>query len=224
MEILCVADIHGNFMFGFLEKIIRERKISKAFILGDFPEYSFKGNTNPEEIRNFFKTMNAWGINEIYAIPGNCDSESILKIFEEFNANFHNKTALINSFEFIFFGGSNPTPFRSPIKYSEEEIYVNLKNLFEKNKNKKILITHCPPRNTRCDRINETTHVGSIGIRKIIEEFEPELNLCSHIHESKGEEDYIKKTRIVNVGPLRAGCVILNLKENEEFDLERIKV
>lgn len=224
MEILCVADMHGNFMLESLERTIRERKIRKAFILGDFPEYGLKGRTNSDEIRNFLKTLNAYGVNEIYAIPGNCDSESILKIFEEFNADFHNKNAFINSFEFIFLGGSNPTPFSSPMKYSEEEIYFSLKNLFEKNKNKnkKILITHCPPRNTGCDRVRDSTHTGSFGIRKIIEEFNPELNLCSHIHESAGEEDYIKNTKIVNVGPLKLGCCILHLKENGEFGLERV--
>ena len=41
---------------------------------------------------------------------------------------------------------------------------------------------------------------GSKGIRKAIDELQPDLHLCGHIHESAGIEEVIDKTRVVNVG------------------------
>ncbi|OPY29844.1 MAG: hypothetical protein A4E27_00105 [Methanobacterium sp. PtaU1.Bin242] len=51
--------------------------------------------------------------------------------------------------------------------------------------------------------------MGSKSIRKIIEEFQPSLNICGHIHESRGS-DKIGKTTVVNPGQISDGygCLI----------------
>ncbi len=93
--------------------------------------------------------------------------------------------------------------------------------MFEEAKSdRKILLTHCPPLNTNCD-ITNSLHVGSSAIRKIVEEFQPEINLCSHVHECYGKEDFIGKTRIVNVGELKRGCWILKFADKKS-ETERI--
>ncbi|MDI6730142.1 MAG: metallophosphoesterase, partial [Candidatus Altarchaeum sp.] len=206
-EILIIADIHGNFVCEKIKKILQERNISEIFVLGDFSSHRNIGSL--ENIENFLNVLALHA--KIYAIPGNCDSREILKIFARFKANEHNKTRNVEGIDadFIFFGGSNITPFGTPFEYEEDEIYENLKKLFDRAKSdRKILLTHCSPLNTKCDIAN-TLHVGSSAIRKIIEEFQPEINLCSHVHESYGKEDFIEKTKIVNVGELKRGCGIL---------------
>jgi len=218
MEILCVADIHGAFMFDLIEKVIKERRIENFFILGDFSPHGNIGSL--EGVENFLKTFVQ---QKIYAIPGNCDNREILKIFDKFNGNYHKKIGNIKGVDadFLFFGGSNITPFNTIFEYKEDEIYDNLKYLFELSKaKKKILITHCPPFNTECDFAHEK-HIGSTAIREIIKKFQPEINLCSHIHECYGKKDFIGKTKIINVGELRRGCVILKYT-NGEFEIERI--
>ncbi|MDD3985689.1 MAG: metallophosphoesterase, partial [Methanobacterium sp.] len=61
-------------------------------------------------------------------------------------------------------------------------------------------------------------------LRKIIEEFQPSINLCGHIHESRAI-DKIGKTNIINPGMLkeRYACIINingsddNIKINSEL-------
>lgn len=214
MKILCIADLHGDLNINKIKEIIKNYEISHIFILGDLARY---GSINKEEgIDKFFNELKELN-QEIYAIPGNCDSRKILEIFEKYNANYHNKICEIKNRFFIFFGGSNITPFNTTWEYEEEEIYKNLENLFNLCKNyekDKILITHCPPYNTRCDIVG-IKHIGSKGIREIIEKFQPKLNLCSHVHECYGKEDFIGKTRIVNIGEFKRNYVILD--ENLEL-------
>jgi len=215
MEILIIADIHGYFAGEKILDLTEKRKISDIFILGDFSPHGHIGDL--EGIEDFLKIGCS---KKIYAIPGNCDGKEILKIFDKFNGNYHEKIANIENTDFIFFGGSNITPFNTIFEYTEDEIYDKLKGLFEISKSKrKILLTHCPPFNTNCD-LTIRGHVGSRAIRRIIEEFQPEINFCSHVHECYGKVDFIMKTKIISVGELRRGCAIL--KFNENFDVERI--
>jgi Icc-related predicted phosphoesterase len=41
---------------------------------------------------------------------------------------------------------------------------------------------------------------GSSGVRKAIEELQPDIAFCSHVHEAEGIEERIGKTRVINVG------------------------
>jgi len=219
-EILIIADIHGFFAGEKISHLSEERKISDIFILGDFAKHGNIGDL--EGVENFLNIIAH--SRKIYAIPGNCDSRDILKIFAQFNGNKHGKTesiGWINDACFVFLGGSNITPFGTIFEYSEDEIYNTLKKLFEVSKSdRKILLTHCPPSDTNCDFVGGK-HVGSTAIRKIIEEFQPEINFCSHVHECYGKEDFIGKTKIVNVGELKRGCVILKFTGGK-FETERI--
>jgi Icc-related predicted phosphoesterase len=47
-----------------------------------------------------------------------------------------------------------------------------------------ILVTHCPPADTRCDVLYDGRHAGSKAIRRWIERWQPMLALHGHIHES----------------------------------------
>lgn len=45
---------------------------------------------------------------------------------------------------------------------------------------------------------------GSEGLRRFIDEFQPDLLLCDHIHEDRGEA-WIGSIRIINVGEMGRG-------------------
>jgi len=51
-------------------------------------------------------------------------------------------------------------------------------------------------------------HVGSEAVRSFIENVQPELCICGHIHESMAE-DSIGKTRIINPGMLGEGGYVV---------------
>jgi len=61
-----------------------------------------------------------------------------------------------------------------------------------------ILVTHAPPYNTKVDQILEE-HAGNKSLRKIIQEIQPALVVCGHLHECVGK-DYIGKTLVINPG------------------------
>jgi Icc-related predicted phosphoesterase len=67
-----------------------------------------------------------------------------------------------------------------------------------------ILVSHQPPYGTRCDRVLRMKHVGSHSIRRLVDEWQPDLVLCGHIHESRGR-DRVGRSLVVNPGPWRSG-------------------
>ncbi|AAK42836.1 hypothetical protein SULI_02695 [Saccharolobus solfataricus] len=137
----------------------------------------------------------------------------------------------INGYEMITFGYVNPTPWNTPREMTEDQIYSNLKRIIEKvgNPAKTIFNLHAPPYGTNLDNaplLDKTlkpvvkngeivmTHVGSMSIRKLEEEFQPLLGIHGHIHESRAF-DKINKTIIINpgseynLGMLHAAYIIL---------------
>jgi Icc-related predicted phosphoesterase len=84
-----------------------------------------------------------------------------------------------------------------------------------------LFVTHAPPADTQTDVLPSGVHVGSESIRKVIEEFQPSLNLCGHIHESMAMDE-IGETKVVNPGMLSEGYVcIIDIDDSDE---ENIKV
>ena len=67
-----------------------------------------------------------------------------------------------------------------------------------------LLVSHAPPANTRIDMIFNGRHVGSTAVRRIIENYQPDICVTGHIHEAKGC-DSIGPTTIYNPGTLRSG-------------------
>ncbi|ABR54887.1 metallophosphoesterase [Methanococcus vannielii SB] len=226
MRIIGLTDIHGRIIN--FDKLLRY-KPDAILISGDFTKHSFVKNNQENNQDDFFKKnlklleflKNLNNSVKIFLIPGNWDDKETIEKMNEFNLNIDEKILKIDDLFLIGIGGSNITPINSPNEYSEEEIYLKFLNAikgFEQNiKNKFILLTHAPPKNTMADRSFEG-HVGSLSIRKIIEEFKPVLCVCGHIHESRCI-DKLGKSLIVN--PSSIGFFIYDTKSKnlEIYDL-----
>jgi Icc-related predicted phosphoesterase len=161
----------------------------------------------------------------VLAIPGNCDPESIHGKIECSNAiNIHARSIVIKNVGICGFGGSNPTPFNTPLEFEEVEIYDEARKAMESIKDQKItlMVTHAPPHGTNTDLVDSGVHVGSESLRKVIEEFQPSLNVCGHVHEAQGT-DKIGKTLVVNAGQLSDGNACL-IKISDEDEKPEIKV
>ena len=65
-----------------------------------------------------------------------------------------------------------------------------------------VLVVHSPPHG----HVDGDRHLGSEAILRAIEDKQPRLVVCGHIHESAGEESRVGPSRILNLGP--AGTVI----------------
>lgn len=199
MKILVMGDIHGQCpnIFNYLQK----NKVDLMILTGDITHFGPEklGEEILKEIC-IFETLTL-------TIPGNCDQTYIYGEIENSNAiNIHNKSLIIKNMGICGFGGSNPTPFNTPLEFAEIQIYSQLEKLMSEIENQeiRILVTHAPPWNTRADILSSGHHAGSESIRKIIEEYQPTLNVCGHIHESKAI-DKIGDTIIINPGESSKG-------------------
>ncbi|MCL2688100.1 MAG: metallophosphoesterase [Methanobrevibacter sp.] len=217
MNILAISDIHAKEhegLYNYLEK----NNIDLLIISGDIT------NFGPLEfVSDFLNKLASYG-STIIAIPGNCDPDGVIgKINESDAICAHDDVIEYGNLVIYGFGGSNPTPFDTPCEFDEEALYNSIKSVMEskniisvKESTDKfphgkipILLTHAPPKDTEVDKIGDGTHVGSESVRKIIEEYQPRLNLCGHIHEAKAF-DMIEGTVIANPGMLKDGygCLI----------------
>ncbi|OYT41904.1 MAG: metallophosphoesterase [Candidatus Altiarchaeales archaeon ex4484_43] len=220
MKILCIADIHGD-----RESLLRlkryaiDSKFENILILGDFSNYDTFRNREKslEEVRFVLDLLSNF---RVLAIPGNCDTPETLNLFDEYGVNLHENSVVFNNSTIIGFGGSAPTPFDTPFEMEEKEIYEKLEKLLNGVKTERVvLVVHNPPLDTECDITRLGVHVGSKAVRDIVEKFQPEILLSSHIHESGGSTDTIGKTKVVNVGPLTHEMFgILHL--NKDIDIE----
>lgn len=134
------------------------------------------------------------------AVPGNCDPRAVLPVLNRLGVNLHGRKVTIGGRPFVGIGGSNPTPFGTPFELSEEDIFRTLRPLMEREA---VLVSHAPPRGI-VDAIRSGDHVGSTSVRRIVEEFQPPLVLCGHIHEARGIEK-LGATTVVNPGPASEG-------------------
>ena len=222
MKILAFGDLHGNYLK--VLDYLNNNNLDLIIITGDIT--NFGPAELGEEILNEISQFNI----PVLTIPGNSDPITIHSKIENSKAiNIHGRSVIIKDIGICGFGGSNPTPFNTPLEFEEIQIYEEARKVFEIVSKQRILlfITHAPPYGTKTDQLTSGDHVGSKSIRKIIEEFQPTLNICGHIHESKGV-DKIGITQVINPGELSDGygCLIHidDFAENPEVKAEITKL
>lgn len=199
MKILVMGDIHGQCMK--IVNYLQKNQVDLIILTGDITHFG------PEKLGE--EILNEICISDVLtlAIPGNCDQTYIYGEIESSNAvNIHNRSLILKNIGICGFGGSNTTPFNTPLEFAEIQIYGQLEKLMSEIENEeiRILVTHAPPYKTKADVLPSGSHAGSESVRKIIEEFQPTLNVCGHIHESRAI-DKIGDTIIINPGESSQG-------------------
>jgi len=215
MKIVAFSDIHGKY-----EKIIeflKKNQVDLVILTGDITHFG------PSELAGEILNEIASFDVPVLAIPGNCDPVDLYGSIDNSNAiNIHGKSVTIKNVGICGFGGSNPTPFKTPLEFEEVEIYDQAKKALEEVKDSKvtIFVTHTPPLDTKTDLLPSGDHVGSTSIRKIIEELNPTINVCGHIHESKST-DKIGETEVINPGMTAGGhACLINIDDSDEDNIK----
>ena len=155
----------------------------------------------------------------IYAQIGNMDRGEVTDWLRDKGWNMHAEVVELAEGAFLVgAGASTATPFGTPSEFPESYFAALLEDarhrLNQLGARHVLLVSHNPPHGTACDRVGGNTHVGSMAVRRFIEAVQPDVCLCGHIHESRGE-DRIGRTVVVNPGNLRAGgYVVVRLGEN----------
>ena len=190
MKILAISDIHGDraFMNEMAEKGAKE-KVDLVVIAGDI----FNFETHKEGMIGPFKKKGL----EVAIIPGNHESLAEINALAE-----HYKIKNIHGYAFRIgdvgiFGCGYADIMRT---LSEDEFFETLKRAHEevKDAKKKLMVTHVEPNNSIISM--KTAGWGSKGVRRAIEEFQPDIHICGHIHETHCIEEKIGNTKVINVG------------------------
>ncbi len=207
LKVLVISDIHGNYKY--LDKIRED--VDLIIVCGDLTDFGTR--IQASKIITKLKKL----CENILAIPGNCDKYDVNKYLEEIDVSIHMRFKKISDYVFFGLGGSSITPFNTVQEFSEEEIFKNLNEVYVKlpKSEKKVLVTHSPPYQTKVDITLSKVHAGSKAIRKFLEKKRDiYICFCGHIHEARGY-DYIGGTLVINPGNIYRGYVLINLDEKK---------
>jgi uncharacterized protein len=131
-------------------------------------------------------------------VPGNNETDDALReACRGWKAStvLHGERAEIGGMEFFGLGGGIPTtPWPWSFDLDEDEAAERLAGCPDGC----VLVVHSPPKG-HVD--GGSRSLGSEAILRTIEEREPLVAICGHIHECAGEESAIGRTRVVNAGP-----------------------
>ncbi len=225
-KILAISDVHGEENEN-LYTYLNNNDIDLVLILGDITDFG------PLDFVGTFIEKIAECDVDVIAIPGNCDPKGICNAINEVSFCLHNNIIAYGDAILFGYGGSNETPFNTPGEIQDNKIYGDVYELLanydyvynDKVPKVKILVTHAPPFNTEADKMENGEHVGSQGILKSIHEFEPQINVCGHIHEAKSLSKIGKTTDVANPGMLKDnGAILIDIKDGSNYDISIISL
>ncbi|MEM1572848.1 metallophosphoesterase family protein [Pyrobaculum sp.] len=136
----------------------------------------------------------------VYFVPGNTDPPQLAAYEKGYIKPLHGRTAALGPYVVGGAGGSLPTPFDDLFRVTEEDLQRLLSSL---SPAPHVLVVHNPPRG-HLDRVGGVRPVGSVAVKRYIEERQPILSIHGHIHEDRGI-DIVGDTIVVNPGPLKDG-------------------
>ena len=212
MKIISFGDVHmATRNLDRMGEVMRDTEL--VIVSGDLTNFG-----GVEDARKVITDVRS-ACSSVLAVPGNLDRREVIPFLEEEGIALHGKGRAINGIGIFGCGGSNITPFGTPIELSEDEIYTTLRAGYETVREVRplLMICHPPPYNTKCDRIMSGKPVGSTAARQFIEEVKPEVCISGHIHESAGV-DQIGPTKVLNAGPFKGGGYIVVRGEGGQLD------
>ena len=192
LRILAAGDIHGD--TGLAEKLAEKAEKEHCDLVILCGDITMADQSTDNLIGPFAKRKE-----KVLLIPGNHETVATADFLSELYGmkNLHGYSVKYKDVGIFGAGGANIGLFQ----LNEDEIYGLLKKGFDKIKylKKKIMATHVHPSGTKMEKFTEF-FPGSKGVRKAIEKFNPDILLCSHVHEAEGIEEKIGRTRVINVG------------------------
>ena len=160
----------------------------------------------------------------LLAVAGNMDSAAIDERLGELGVALDGRGVVLDVVGVCGVSAAPVSPLQTPYELAEEELERRSEHAFADVAGSRVTVfcPHAPPRDTVCDRTRAGEHVGSTGIRRFVERAEPDLVLCGHIHEARGE-DSIGRSRIVNPGAARDGhYAVLDVDDGVGISLHRL--
>lgn len=204
MRILSAGDLHGD--SGLAKKLAEKaakENVDLVILCGDLTE----GDEKTDNLIGPFLKQGK----KVVLVPGNHESIA--------TADFLSKVYGVKNLHGYGIKIFDPDPKKS----SKDKSYVGLfgcsgvnlgihqvtdKDAYDmfmrghhyvKDANVTIMVSHVHPSGTKMEKFTQFFE-GSKAVRRAIDKFQPDIMLCSHVHEAEGLEEKIGKTRVLNVG------------------------
>jgi uncharacterized protein len=193
MKLLAFSDIHRD-VEGAQNLAARSRECDVVVAAGDFASV----HRGLEELVDALSAIETPTV----LVPGNNETEAALRTAcEGWSAArvLHGEGTEIDGVPFFGLGGGVPvTPWDWSFDLTEEEAAERLSACPEHA----VLVVHSPPKG----HVDGSRRLGSEAVLAAIEQKQPRLVVCGHIHEAAGEQSVIGDSRVLNAGP--AGAVL----------------
>ena len=191
MKLLAFSDLHCD-LSQAAELAERSSEADVVIAAGDFA----KVHDGLEETIDALKPISLPTV----VIPGNNETEDALRAACEgwdSATVLHGQGTEIDGTQFYGLGAGVPiTPWNWSFDLDDEAASAKLADCPEGA----VLVVHSPPKG-HCDTSSAGDHLGSDAILNAIEEKQPKLAVCGHIHEAWGAEDQVGPTTVINLGP-----------------------
>ena len=174
MRFLVLSDVHmRDKVRTWAARLASEHEVDGILVLGDITHFG-----PPEWAGEFLRALPG----KVYAIPGNCDPPLTMTHIERSSICLHQKRVRLADRDWVGFGGSNPTIFKTPNEVPEEKIYLILDALMTPGA---VMMMHCPAMGT-LDLTGSGVRGGSDAIMRIVDKYRPAVLMSGHIHEARG--------------------------------------
>ena len=199
MRILYVVDVHDRFD-SVPQALAATGPVDVLVVGGDITTLG-----SPEDTEQAIELWRPLAP-RLLAVAGNMDSPAIDARLVELGVSIDGRGVVLGDVGISGVSASPHSPLHTPHEIPDRELAARAAGGLEvvKECRVRIFCPHAPPHGTACDRIRSGEHVGSPALRALVEQEQPDLVLCGHIHESRGE-DMIGASRIVNPGPVASG-------------------
>lgn len=208
MNIVAMSDIHGA--YDVAVAVLQKERPDLLILAGDIT--TMGSSAEMEKALRMFRAECAL----LLAVAGNMDRPRQDDVLERLGISVNGQGVAVGDLGVFGVSGAPVSPLKTVYEISEEEIARRAESGFSAVRacSRKIFVPHAPPFGTKVDIIHTGIHVGSAAVRDFIEDHQPDLVICGHIHEARGI-DVIDATTIVNCGPLFRGSYALVVTEPE---------
>lgn len=162
----------------------------------------------------------------VLAQPGNMDDQSLGGHLCAAGMNIHRRALLLApGLALMGVGWSAPTPFGTPSEASEDELAAWLTETHDAARalagpakadgspGRVLAVIHNAPHGCGLDALPSGQNVGSHAVRAFLDHAQPEICICGHIHEGRGET-ILGRCHTLNPGLLSEGGFVRVSLEN----------
>ena len=209
MRLLVLADLHGRNARA-QEMLRAAAPVDAVLLAGDITHFG-----PPESVVRLLEMVSC----PIYAVPGNCDPPEVVSVLERNNMSVDGRVQPMRGFTMVGLGGSNHTPYGTPLELPEEQLRQSLSKSTLRLSRPSLLLSHVPPQGI-LDHTRFQTFGGSSAVREFMSSFD--LVVCGHIHEAHGVHE--GPPIVVNCGPALSGYGTIVTFSDGRFAVEPIRL